>query len=338
MKIWKHRFLSISISVLLFFLIGEFGYRTYVNIYKPLYKPSRIKGLLWELVPSVDVELEGIKYRTNTAGLRDFEYSVKKPEGVFRIAVVGDSVTFGTGLSGRENTYPNVLERELRELFHNKKFEVLNFGIEGIGIQHELGLIKEKVLQFEPDMIILGYCLNGIRFTFMYTNPGVVWFLQRFTFVDYIAVKLFAAQRKLRSMMGSFTNDAYYDHVVTLYNDNERISRLKSILRELNSLTREKGIRFSVAIFPFSQQFKEGVDLRPQIIVSNICMDEGIPYYDTLNYLKRYNINDLYLKDDNVHFSAYGNDKLAKLILDFISANGFLSKLDDSLLRDKLLK
>lgn len=335
MNTWKHRGTAVLLGISLFFIIGEVTYRSYVYFFKPLYRPSRIKALLWELTPSVDIELEGIKYRTNISGLRDFEYSVKKPEGVFRIAIVGDSVTFGAGLAGRANTYPNVLERELRERFHNKKIEVLNFGIEGIGIQHELGLIKEKVLQFEPDVIILGYCLNDIRFTFMYTSPGAVWFLQRFTFVDYIAVKLFAAQRKARLIAGTFTNDSYYDYVRTLYDDPKRIARLKSILKELDIITRERGIGFAVAIFPFSQQFKDSANLKPQEVVTDICRKEKILFLNTLNDLKRYEVTDLYLIDDNVHFSSYGNNKIAISILNFLQSNGFLSKLDNTILRDK---
>ena len=54
------------------------------------------------------------KVNINKAGFRDYEYSVDKPEGVFRIAVLGDSLIFGFGVN-LEDTFPKVLERMLKK-------------------------------------------------------------------------------------------------------------------------------------------------------------------------------------------------------------------------------
>ena len=36
--------------------------------------------------------------RYNEHGYRDYEYRLKKPEGIFRVLVLGDSQTFGHGI------------------------------------------------------------------------------------------------------------------------------------------------------------------------------------------------------------------------------------------------
>jgi lysophospholipase L1-like esterase len=54
----------------------------------------------------------------------------QKPPGVFRIACVGDSVTFGFNVDDAD-TYPQLLAQQL-ERAHPGRFQVLNFGIPGV--------------------------------------------------------------------------------------------------------------------------------------------------------------------------------------------------------------
>ena len=67
----------------------------------------------------------------NSYGMRDKEYSLAKPQGVYRIAVIGDSFTFGSGIKNVSNTYPKVLETKLNSKNYTSTFDVLNFGIPG---------------------------------------------------------------------------------------------------------------------------------------------------------------------------------------------------------------
>ncbi len=49
---------------------------------------------------------------------------------VYKIAVIGDSVTYGLGVQDKEK-YTNILEMELNKLYKDKKFEVYNFSLVG---------------------------------------------------------------------------------------------------------------------------------------------------------------------------------------------------------------
>jgi hypothetical protein len=89
----------------------------------------------------------------NSDGLRGPERSRTKPDGVKRIAVLGDSFTWGIGASD-DDLYVNLLEKKV------PGSEVLNFGVSGYGPVH-FHLLTEKVLAFSPDAVVLSFCLGN---------------------------------------------------------------------------------------------------------------------------------------------------------------------------------
>ena len=98
------------------------------------------------------------QYEINSDGFRDREYAVEKPAGVFRIVVLGDSIIWGHGLA-LDDSFAKQLEQQLNAAF-DRPFEVLNFGVSGYSTQQEVELFKVKASHFEPDLVIVGYCLN----------------------------------------------------------------------------------------------------------------------------------------------------------------------------------
>lgn len=94
-------------------------------------------------------------FRTNSRGLRDREYSIEKPNGVNRIVVIGDSFTWGWGV-GDQEIYTEILEASLQGV------EVINLGVTAFDTPQELKYLKMEGMNYEPDMIILGFCLNDI--------------------------------------------------------------------------------------------------------------------------------------------------------------------------------
>ena len=64
--------------------------------------------------------------RYNKYGYRDYEYSLQKPQNVFRVLVLGDSQTFGHGIKKLEDTWVKKLEARLRKEGDGSEIEVLN--------------------------------------------------------------------------------------------------------------------------------------------------------------------------------------------------------------------
>jgi lysophospholipase L1-like esterase len=97
----------------------------------------------------------------NGAGFRDREFPILKAEGVFRIAAIGDSVTYGHECA-QEATYPKQLERLLNANAGDTapRYEVLNFGVTGYNIPQVVERLRVLALDYQPDVILYGYVLN----------------------------------------------------------------------------------------------------------------------------------------------------------------------------------
>jgi len=92
----------------------------------------------------------------NNFGFRGPEFSAEKPDDTYRIIVVGGSTVFGDGVY-LEDTISENLKKILtnNKITNIKNFDVINAGINGGISHHEEMLIKNKILDFEPDMIIV---------------------------------------------------------------------------------------------------------------------------------------------------------------------------------------
>ena len=89
----------------------------------------------------------------NSDGMVDREYPIAKPEGTFRIALLGDSFTASEYLPTVEK-FEGILERELPKLL-GKPVEVLNFGISAIETWNQLQIFHLKVAKYQPDITLL---------------------------------------------------------------------------------------------------------------------------------------------------------------------------------------
>jgi len=103
--------------------------------------------------------------RTNSAGFRDREHSLAKPEDVLRVAVLGDSYVEAFQVS-QDEMFGSVLEEELnsRQFAGDRKVEVLSFGVSGFGTAQELLMLRHHVWQFDPDIVLLTFLpANDLR-------------------------------------------------------------------------------------------------------------------------------------------------------------------------------
>jgi hypothetical protein len=114
----------------------------------------------------------------NREGMRDDrEYRMAKPPGTFRIAVIGDSFTEALQVQPQTQDYCSVVEHTLSVCsgLHGKKVEVLNFGVYGFGTAQELIMLRRRVLQWSPDMVVLQFYLNDLDDNTRATDVAGSW-------------------------------------------------------------------------------------------------------------------------------------------------------------------
>jgi hypothetical protein len=108
------------------------------------------------LEPNIQTLYKGVKFTTNQWGMRDRNYQLAKPDGTFRIALIGSSHVMGSGVADEE-TFENLVEdrlnRELIELGF-EHYEILNFSMSGYGLLQTLYIVERVIPPFEPDMVI----------------------------------------------------------------------------------------------------------------------------------------------------------------------------------------
>ena len=149
-------FFVILCLILLNLYFSLFGLRNFRNIYLS----GNNYNLRYMLKPKSVTIVEGVVYKINSFGFRDKELnSDYVKDRKYRILCVGDSITFGEGVSTNK-TYPKLLEKELRSKF-SKNIEVLNAGVPGYNTYDELLYIKNYLIKLSPDMIILGFFMGN---------------------------------------------------------------------------------------------------------------------------------------------------------------------------------
>ncbi|MEG3833799.1 MULTISPECIES: SGNH/GDSL hydrolase family protein [unclassified Microcoleus] len=123
-------------------------------------------NLGWKLKPGASGEWngEGASFvQVNSEGLRDREHTKVKPPNTLRVAVLGDSFTEAIHVPV-EQTFWSKLERKLgncEAVKGRKNVEVMNFGVQGYGTAQELIMLREKVWDYSPDIVILAFFIGN---------------------------------------------------------------------------------------------------------------------------------------------------------------------------------
>jgi hypothetical protein len=118
-----------------------------------------IKDVIWASpdgpIPQSPARKYSISHRLNSAGFRDEERASAPPKGVFRIACLGDSFTFGQGVKAAD-VFTSRLQAALNERSRGRpKFEVLNFGVCGYSTRQERVLFELKASKYRPEVVLL---------------------------------------------------------------------------------------------------------------------------------------------------------------------------------------
>lgn len=91
---------------------------------------------------------------TNQFGFNDRDYSLQKTPGTSRVLVVGDSFSWAGGLDGN---YTALLETMFERRDGSHKVDIVNTGYPGTHTGEQLMMLKKYGLQYNPDLVILGF-------------------------------------------------------------------------------------------------------------------------------------------------------------------------------------
>jgi hypothetical protein len=91
--------------------------------------------------------------KINRFGWRDKDWKEKADDGVYRIAVLGDSCVASFEVES-DKTFLALTENKLNA-GGPSKFELMNFGLQGAGQAEEFFVLQKDILKFNPNLVVL---------------------------------------------------------------------------------------------------------------------------------------------------------------------------------------
>jgi lysophospholipase L1-like esterase len=99
----------------------------------------------------------------NSLGYRNNEFSVEKPDNVFRIVAIGGSSTYDVRIADNAKTFTAQLEKQLTEEYGYQNIQVINAGVPGYNSWEMLINLEFRVLDLDPDLVIIYEGTNDVH-------------------------------------------------------------------------------------------------------------------------------------------------------------------------------
>jgi lysophospholipase L1-like esterase len=253
--------------------------------------------LLWEY-KAYGERVQPPVIRTNRYGFRERDFdTTRKPQDVTRIAFIGDSVTLGLDVR-REDTFASLVEHEANARLESPAVQTMNFGVDGYNTVQIAELLRTRVLQFAPDVVVYTLCMNDFDFEessgrkSLYFKRPASFFL-----------------RRLQTLYRSLRNVDYYR-----FHHSRTHPRIYDEILTMRDLMQQEGVAFHVAVVPL---FRLGRDQQDSFAdyhiadlhrhVDRFLEAHRIPFVDMLEPFLATGIPGTELADDPWHPNASGH-------------------------------
>ena len=172
------------LPTILLLLTAEVGLRVWALYLRTPYERYNSQTRRLELVPNLRSKTSsGQEFVTNSKGFLGPEFQSQKPDGMYRVFALGDSCTFGSGYW--RTAYPAILEELVSGASARQQYEVINAGIEGYNSEYALGRLRDELVQYAPDMVIVYIGWNDL----MKVNPRNLSATGRYTWLARLMEK-----------------------------------------------------------------------------------------------------------------------------------------------------
>jgi len=240
-----------------------------------------------------------------------------------RIFFIGDSVTEAIRIDDYKERFVEILDRKYDE------YEIINAGVGGYNILQEKEYLKEKILKYNPDLVVFQITNNDLELTYgemsnlnrfiKQDNKGE--FYKEYYEVKYGIKKILYDLHTYRVYKYSFINKEAEEDIYYKINRN----LLNKILDELIELSEKNNFDLVFIIFPvniehiYAQQIYivEEKDVQQMYIIKEEAENKGIKVFDLnqyihSNYSNKSFIVSLFFPRDPIHLSPKGQKIIAE--------------------------
>jgi hypothetical protein len=150
-------YLVVATCLLLEVSVRFWGYSA-GQLYDPIYMPFSEEIPFVHKPNLLNARARGLTViNTDSLGLRSVIAGAQyapKDNNEYRIAITGDSYTFGQGVKKTEETFCYVLEEMLNKR-RSSKVRVLNFGASAYSVKEMAATLRERMLKVNPNMVVM---------------------------------------------------------------------------------------------------------------------------------------------------------------------------------------
>lgn len=323
---------ALSCGTLFFcLLLTELGLRVagYGNL--EIYVPD--SAVYWRLKPNQDCYTKvGRKpVHINSHGTRGLDFMIPKPTNVVRILSLGDSVTFGWGLS-EEETYSRLLQHRLQsQVKDGTQIEVINAGVNAWSYPQVFVFLRDYGLKFQPDYVILGGGNLWTQFSENADPEFVAKFksrvrlknlLRRFAIYHYVVeVQLQDFYSKHRSKF--IPVDPKKDQMFKDQQKDDPEGYFRDAIEKFCKVARENNVTPIILHTPVLTDLESNFESSVHRAKKQVAERLNVPLVDPTAQIQPQAVN-LYLEADPVHFNFEGNKILAQQLSE--SFKSILSK------------
>ena len=319
------------ILILLEILVRVWGYSR-MYLYDPIYMPfAKSPEIPYVMKPNLhQVRAHGnIRINTDALGLRSpvpARTYGDKQAGEYRLAFVGDSVTFGVGVPTGE-TYPEIVAKLLNQRQHHCRVNVFNFAVSSYSLKEMTATLKYRVPEVSPDLVVMGIIIDDFDTSrtpqvdkFGYNTHGSAsQLVNKFT-----TLKLILRNIHLSYLLRDFLSRTIMHQEKNYDSTDGKLPPLVSssykYIVEFKKLSQEHNYSYVVVTLPSAgnngSQFSE--------ILKNMKRD-NINSYDTSFITPLFTVKQYHASPYDFHPSALVHQKIGAMLSAYILDN-FLSK------------
>jgi len=256
--------------------------------------------------PNQSVSTRGYRFHINQAGLRGPDFVLPRQVGVYRIAFLGDSITYGGGSITDPDLFVNRVVLTLTSL-KGHRFEATNMSAPGWGIQNEAAYVS-RVGVLGADLIV--WVVPSIDFRRPKTSAAENDLLLEKPRSRLSGVLLTSYQKLSHMPLFSPPHPEDLTKRAQLFEENLKVFR--SALSELA----EEGTRVAVVFVPGVEGYLPNNDLANYKSVAASC---SIPVLDSAPGLLSQGSGKAFI--DAVHLNRRGHALLVEQITKFLKNN-----------------
>ena len=326
---WRRLAQNLALSLTVFLLcFGAFELLLRLNGYGNLeiYEPD--PALYWKLKPNQDCYTKvGHKpVHINSHGTRGPEFQSQKPPNTFRILSLGDSRTFGWGLSEAE-TYSDALKRQLqKQIGPGQRIAVINAGVNAWSYPQMLVYFRDTAIQYHPDVVLLAEANLWTQFSEKNSPEFVKQFLGRvrlknllrhFAIYHYVVeVRLKAFYERNRTKF--IPIDPQQDVLFKAQQQSEPGAVFRQAIEDLCRMAQQQGVRPVLLYLPSLDEARATNASMILNVKRDVSWKLNVPLVDLTAEVQAGG-NALYLEADPVHFNAAANAIIARKLFEIIS-------------------